>query len=50
VITFASGSVRAKKWKDARTMVPVRRETIDGYNHNGNPDIDWLRENMTSLP
>lgn len=49
IFAFGSGSVRLKKWKDPRTIIPVRHVTLDTYDPNGNPDIDWLRENMTVL-
>lgn len=49
ILAFGSGSVRLKRWKDSRTTLPVTRVTLDPYNHNGNPDTDWLRENMTLL-
>ena len=47
-ISFADGHVEIKKWLDARTRAPVKREWHVPVIEE-NPDAAWLQERTTSL-
>ena len=47
VVTYASGSVSLKKWKDSRTKLPFTRRRVLVTPSPNNPDIDWLRWHST---
>jgi prepilin-type N-terminal cleavage/methylation domain-containing protein/prepilin-type processing-associated H-X9-DG protein len=46
---FADGHSEIKKWRDKRTMPPVRKAGLQGASHGNppNPDVLWLYERTT---
>lgn len=47
---FADGHAEIRKWKDARIVLPVRRETIGARTQAPNSaDILWLQERTTAM-
>lgn len=47
VVSFASGSVSLKKWRDPRTRIPFTRKRVLVTPSPNNPDIAWLRWHST---
>ena len=45
--SFADGHSEIKKWKDKRTMPPVRRADYAPGSQANNPDIEWLWSKTT---
>jgi prepilin-type N-terminal cleavage/methylation domain-containing protein len=50
--SFADNHSELKRWRDPRTMPPVKREglTFNGFNpmaSPGNPDVAWLQDHST---
>jgi len=44
---FADGHSEIKKWKDSRTMIPVKRAPFNSGNQANNRDIEWLWNKTT---
>ncbi len=44
---FADGHSEIHKWKDKRTMPPVKKQTYSAINQANNPDVLWLWEHTT---
>ena len=44
---FADGHSEIKKWKDAKTLIPVRRAGFNPGNQSNNRDIEWLWSKTT---
>jgi prepilin-type N-terminal cleavage/methylation domain-containing protein/prepilin-type processing-associated H-X9-DG protein len=44
---FADGHSEIKKWRDKRTMPPVRRSAYSPGSQSGNKDIEWLWSKTT---
>lgn len=47
VVSYASGSVSLKKWKDPRTRIPFKRKRVAVTQSPNNVDIDWLTWHST---
>jgi prepilin-type processing-associated H-X9-DG protein len=47
--SFADGHAETKKWRDANTVVPVRKITLSGAIPASPNDIRWLQERSTAL-
>ncbi len=45
--SFADGHAEIKKWRDKRTMPPVRKQDVVAVNQANNPDVLWLWEHTT---
>jgi len=45
--SFADGHAEIKKWRDPRTMPPVKKVTVTAVNQANNPDVIWLWERTT---
>jgi prepilin-type processing-associated H-X9-DG protein/prepilin-type N-terminal cleavage/methylation domain-containing protein len=45
---FADGHVEKHKWRDPRTVQPVRRFRIFGLNQPNNPDVHWVVDHATA--
>jgi prepilin-type N-terminal cleavage/methylation domain-containing protein/prepilin-type processing-associated H-X9-DG protein len=49
VFSFADGHAETKKWRDPRTVVPMKHVwRSEGESSPNNPDVLWLRERATS--
>src|ERR1051325_6162558 len=46
---FADGHSEIKRWRDSRTMPPVKHTNPPSVNQADNPDVLWLWEHTTSL-
>jgi prepilin-type N-terminal cleavage/methylation domain-containing protein len=46
-LSYADGHSDIHKWKDPRTMPPVRKRTVVAVNQANNPDVLWLWERTT---
>ena len=44
---FADGHSEIKKWRDKRTMPPVKRAAYPQPSQSGNKDIEWLWSKTT---
>ncbi len=45
--SFADGHAEIKKWRDKRTMPPVKQVTVTTVNQADNPDVWWIWERTT---
>ena len=45
-LSFVDGHVELKKWKDPRTLVPVRRKFETWYEQPNNEDLRWLNRRL----
>ena len=48
-LAFADGHSEIRRWRDSRTMPPVRHQTVQTVDQSNNPDVIWLWERTTSL-
>jgi prepilin-type N-terminal cleavage/methylation domain-containing protein/prepilin-type processing-associated H-X9-DG protein len=47
---FADGHAEIKKWRDARTIAPIRKQTPSSATGTVSPnDIEWMRERSSAL-
>ena len=46
-LAFADGHSEIHKWKDRRTMPPVRKTDPPLISHANNPDVIWMWEHTT---
>jgi prepilin-type N-terminal cleavage/methylation domain-containing protein/prepilin-type processing-associated H-X9-DG protein len=42
VFGFADGHVQSRKWKDQRTLLPIKRTLLWGIMQQKNPDLAWM--------
>ena len=45
-LSFVDGHVELKKWRDPRTLVPVRRKFETWYEQPNNEDLRWLNRRL----
>jgi len=45
--SFADGHSEIKKWKDKRTMPPIKKVMVQTVNQANNPDVLWIWEHTT---
>jgi prepilin-type N-terminal cleavage/methylation domain-containing protein/prepilin-type processing-associated H-X9-DG protein len=45
--SFADGHAEIKRWRDSRTMPPVRKVTVTAVNQKNNQDVVWLWDHTT---
>ena len=48
-LAFADGHSEIRRWRDSRTMPPVRHQVVQTVDQANNPDVIWLWERTTSL-
>ncbi len=48
-LSFADGHAEIKRWRDIRTMPPVRHVDVQAVNQANNEDVIWLWQHTTSL-
>ena len=48
-LAFADGHSEIHRWRDPRTMPPVKHADIQAVNQANNPDVIWFWEHTTSL-
>jgi prepilin-type processing-associated H-X9-DG protein len=46
-LSFADGHAEIKRWRDSRTMPPLRPDELHNVPSPNNPDLAWLQERAT---
>jgi prepilin-type N-terminal cleavage/methylation domain-containing protein len=47
VFSFADAHVQSRKWKDNRTLFPIKRTYLWGIAQPNNPDLAWMYQHAT---
>ena len=48
ILAFADGHMEKHRWRDPRTIQPIKRVRIFGLNQPNNPDVHWVVDHATA--